>query len=413
MGVMDDYYYNQEIGYNPPYESTYEEPSSYYETQYQDLAPYQSSYDQPSGQLSYDDWAAQNISGSTPDAPGMYAAVSPLSYEDFARQYGGSWANGPDGTIGNGSYYGAADPFFGYSTLESINKGIGALSAFGNTNIGALSAFGNTNIGGLLGQLGSAGIAAYGANKQNKLTAKAQKDHDAAVAAAKAKADQYGAPLRLVNPRAATAPTARNGASEWFTNNAAPKYYAEGGIINDGGVGYGNNQGWTQYADGGLSRIRRYAEGNDRNIEAAERGDMGEPSSPAIPQARGSMTEAEKYALEAARLEAEQLAKAKARMLPKKTNIFGFAGGGLNQASPNYVRGGTTGQSDKVPAMLSDGEYVFDADSVAALGDGNNEAGAAKLDQMRQNIRAHKRSAPTHKIPPKAKTTQAYMKGAK
>jgi hypothetical protein len=140
---------------------------------------------------------------------------------------------------------------------------------------------------------------------------------------------------------------------------------------------------------------------------------MGESNSPAIPQVHSPMTEAEKYALEAARLESEQLAKAKARTLPKKTNIFGFAGGGLNQASPNYVRGGTTGQSDKVPAMLSDGEYVFDADSVAALGDGNNEAGAAKLDQMRQNIRAHKRSAPTHKIPPKAKTTQAYMKGAK
>lgn len=88
-------------------------------------------------------------------------------------------------------------------------------------------------------------------------------------------------------------------------------------------------------------------------------------------------------------------------------------GGMGGQSAPRYVQGGTSGQSDKIPAMLSDGEYVFDADSVAALGDGNNAAGAAALDQMRQNIRKHKRSAPAHKIPPKAKQPEHYLKGAK
>lgn len=63
-----------------------------------------------------------------------------------------------------------------------------------------------------------------------------------------------------------------------------------------------------------------------------------------------------------------------------------------------------------IDAKLSDGEYVFDADTVAALGDGNNAAGARKLDSMRENIRRHKRSAPPNKIPPKAKHTEAYMK---
>lgn len=64
--------------------------------------------------------------------------------------------------------------------------------------------------------------------------------------------------------------------------------------------------------------------------------------------------------------------------------------------------------------MLSDGEYVFDAETVAALGDGNNEAGAHALDQMRENIRRHKRNAPTNKIPPKAKRPEQYLKkGAK
>lgn len=87
----------------------------------------------------------------------------------------------------------------------------------------------------------------------------------------------------------------------------------------------------------------------------------------------------------------------------------GCACGGLSR----YVKGGSAGQADKIPAMLSDGEYVVDADVVAALGDGNNEAGAAKLDQMRQNVRKHKRSASPSKIPPKAKAPEAYLKGAK
>lgn len=86
-----------------------------------------------------------------------------------------------------------------------------------------------------------------------------------------------------------------------------------------------------------------------------------------------------------------------------------YACGGL----AHYVRGGTAGQDDKVPAMLSDGEYVMDADTVASLGDGNNAAGAQRLDQMRQAIRSHKRSAPASSIPPKAKNPLAYLKGAK
>lgn len=86
-----------------------------------------------------------------------------------------------------------------------------------------------------------------------------------------------------------------------------------------------------------------------------------------------------------------------------------MASGGLAA----YVQGGTSGQADKVPAMLSDGEYVMDADVVSALGDGNNAAGAKKLDKMRVGIRTHKRSASPTKIPPKAKKPEAYLKGAK
>ena len=75
----------------------------------------------------------------------------------------------------------------------------------------------------------------------------------------------------------------------------------------------------------------------------------------------------------------------------------------------NYVQGRGTGQSDDIDAKLADGEYVFDADIVSALGDGSNKAGAQALDKMREAIRAHKRSAPDNKIPPKAKSTFAYL----
>jgi hypothetical protein len=62
-----------------------------------------------------------------------------------------------------------------------------------------------------------------------------------------------------------------------------------------------------------------------------------------------------------------------------------------------------------VKANLSHGEYVFDADTVAALGDGNNEAGAKILDKWREELRRQKRSAPVHEIPPKAKTPTHYL----
>ena len=78
-----------------------------------------------------------------------------------------------------------------------------------------------------------------------------------------------------------------------------------------------------------------------------------------------------------------------------------------------YFEGGTPGQADKIPAMLSDGEFVMDADTVSALGDGNNAAGASALEQMRQNIRKHKRGAPADKIPPKAKKPEQYLKKGK
>ena len=80
-------------------------------------------------------------------------------------------------------------------------------------------------------------------------------------------------------------------------------------------------------------------------------------------------------------------------------------------ATGHYVRGRGDGQSDDIPAMLANNEYVFDADTVAALGNGSSDAGAAFLDKFREAVRSHKRSAPADKIPPKASPLE-YMKEA-
>ena len=77
------------------------------------------------------------------------------------------------------------------------------------------------------------------------------------------------------------------------------------------------------------------------------------------------------------------------------------------------VHGAGDGQSDDIPAMLADGEYVIDAETVAQIGNGSTKAGAQALDKFRENIRMHKRSAPINKIPPKTKTLTSYLKGAR
>jgi hypothetical protein len=76
------------------------------------------------------------------------------------------------------------------------------------------------------------------------------------------------------------------------------------------------------------------------------------------------------------------------------------------------VSGEGDGQSDDIPAMLADGEYVIDSETVAQLGNGSTKAGSDLLDKFREEIRAHKRSAPVHKIPPPSKSPLEYMRAA-
>jgi hypothetical protein len=99
-----------------------------------------------------------------------------------------------------------------------------------------------------------------------------------------------------------------------------------------------------------------------------------------------------------------------------------YAGGGLNVVEHSgkhrldfrkgaAVTGPGDGQSDDIPAMLADGEFVFPADVVAALGNGSTKAGSDKLYDMMHAIRAHHRSAKPEDLPPPAKESPLdYLK---
>jgi len=90
--------------------------------------------------------------------------------------------------------------------------------------------------------------------------------------------------------------------------------------------------------------------------------------------------------------------------------------------TPQYADGGQVygsfggegevshGRSDDVEALLSENEYVIDAETVALLGNGSPEAGAERLDRMRANIRKHKGSAlSAGAISPDALSPEQYL----
>ena len=95
-------------------------------------------------------------------------------------------------------------------------------------------------------------------------------------------------------------------------------------------------------------------------------------------------------------------------------------GGGVHSNDPygaaqtpgvsRHIKGAGDGTSDSIPAKLASGEYVIDAQGVSMLGNGDNDAGAKKLDEFRKNLRAHKGKALSKgRMAPDAKTIQAYM----
>ena len=68
---------------------------------------------------------------------------------------------------------------------------------------------------------------------------------------------------------------------------------------------------------------------------------------------------------------------------------------GIGGKADGMIDGGGDGMSDSVPAtidgeqdlLISKDEYVIDAPTVAMIGNGSSDAGAEKLDKMREDIR--------------------------
>lgn len=77
------------------------------------------------------------------------------------------------------------------------------------------------------------------------------------------------------------------------------------------------------------------------------------------------------------------------------------------------IRGIGGGQEDKIPAMLSDGEYVFSAQDVADLGDGSNDEGARRLDEMRKLIRKQAGRKNTKTIAKPQKSVSSLLRAAR
>jgi hypothetical protein len=97
-------------------------------------------------------------------------------------------------------------------------------------------------------------------------------------------------------------------------------------------------------------------------------------------------------------------------MVMAEGGLTGYAKGGSK--SSRYVDGPGSGREDKIPALLSDGEYVIDAETLALLGDGSTKEGARRMDDFRANIRKHKgRALSRGRISPNAKSPSKYMGG--
>jgi hypothetical protein len=113
-------------------------------------------------------------------------------------------------------------------------------------------------------------------------------------------------------------------------------------------------------------------------------------------------------------------------LMAKGGSVQKYAEGGLSVPLMNHggkmrgdfrhgahVAGPGDGQSDDIPAMLADSEFVMPADVVAALGNGSTKAGSEKLYEMMHAIRARARSTGPKDLPPPAfKSPLDYLKKA-
>ena len=88
---------------------------------------------------------------------------------------------------------------------------------------------------------------------------------------------------------------------------------------------------------------------------------------------------------------------------------FGY----LNARTGGRIAGPGDGKSDDIPALLSNGEHVIDASTVSDLGNGDNDTGQKRLEEIKQKIRNGAGRKNPRKASPKQKGLGLLLKSAR
>ena len=88
---------------------------------------------------------------------------------------------------------------------------------------------------------------------------------------------------------------------------------------------------------------------------------------------------------------------------------FGY----LNARTGGRIAGPGDGKSDDIPALLSNGEHVIDAATVSDLGNGDNDTGQKRLEQIKHKIRSNAGRKNPRKASPKQKGLGFLLKSAR
>ena len=191
------------------------------------------------------------------------------------------------------------------------------------------------------------------------------------------------------------------------TKNLSPTFSAKlptpgtGGAFTVGGLGPRAPGAAGTFAARPVTDWYRYGMG--RALDIPEGTDLSRATSPYAGYGPGTL--------------GEETYRAVSGIPEQPVGMYGGGSMGYSRGSSREsfaVNGPGTGRSDDIPAVLSDGEYVIDAETVALLGDGSSKAGAKKLDEMRVKIRKHKgKNLAKGKFSVNAKRPEAYMSGGR
>jgi hypothetical protein len=210
-------------------------------------------------------------------------------------------------------------------------------------------------------------------------------------------------------PKAAD-PTKANETSDLSKGLTAAKYAALGlGLIGGAGAaGSGNNTGSSIYSSS-LANPQKLPDIFHASLGSGTGGLGGAGSAPGTSANRTQLDPQTDWNTYGERPELPFFSD-----IPKRM-AHGGALPAEHDAAPRQsfaVNGAGDGRSDSIPAKLSDGEYVMDAETVSLLGNGSNKAGAHQLDQFRVNLRKHKGAELAKgRFSVNAKNPQAYMAG--